>query len=659
MTGIFQSHWKRPTCENVTHDVNLMVMNSLTRSKEKFVTIHGDRWIKWYMCGPTVYAPSHLGHARTYVGFDIIRRILKFHFGFNVTLVMNITDLDDKIIQRANERGITCGQLSKLYESEFHEDMATLGVSPPDILTRVTDYIKEIIHYISTLVEKGVAYESNGSVYFSVLDFGKIDGMSYCKLTPEQCYNTELLNEGEGKSVQNFLNDKRSPRDFALWKQSKKGEPKWQSPWGEGRPGWHIECSVMASEIFKLLSRAKSVGNVACEVNCCMDIHSGGVDLKFPHHDNEMAQAEAYSGCKQWVNYFLHSGHLHIKGFKMSKSLKNFITIREALERNTPRQIRMCFLLHKYNAPMDYGDDTMVHAINIDRIFVEFFLNVKTVLRFSETLNEQRWNKMTGEMQISFESTRKAVDLALRDDFDTPTCIKILVDLVGTVNIYLKKCETEGLKPMATVVGNSARFVTHILHMFGLIPDSNDLEIGFPINGGVSRSKELNNEKILTPTIDAVVKFRSFVRKKALLMNNHDMLMACDRFRDNVLPPLGIRLEDKNPPVWKLINPIDYLEEQRLRKEEEKEKNESKLIKEEKKAKKDILNKIPPVEFMMNVLDAENNRLKYSKFDHDGLPTHTYDGKPLNKNQMKKARKEFQAQRKRYEKYNLDQGKQS
>lgn len=396
--------WYPPEPESVTHDVGLKVMNSLTREKDTFITMDGSRKLKWYMCGPTVYAPSHMGHARTYLGFDIIRRIMSSHFGYDVTLVMNITDLDDKIIERANEQSITCTELSRKFEMEFHEDMAQLGVSAPDILTRVTEYMPEIVEYIDKIIKKGLAYESNGSVYFHVEQFSLTPGMQYCKLAPEQVNNSALLAEGEGKLTQDFVSDKRSPRDFALWKRSKENEPKWDSPWGPGRPGWHIECSVMATDVFSKMND----GSLTESQAGCMDIHSGGVDLKFPHHDNEMAQAEAHAGCKQWVNYFIHAGHLHIDGFKMSKSLKNFITIRQALEINTARQIRMCFLLHKYNAPMDYGDNTMTHAVEREKVFSDFFLNVKATLRGISIATNQFWDERAQEMQKEIMRSKKS-----------------------------------------------------------------------------------------------------------------------------------------------------------------------------------------------------------------------------------------------------------
>jgi cysteinyl-tRNA synthetase len=314
-----------------------------------------------------------MGHARTYVSLDIIRRICKDFLGYNVILCQNVTDVDDKIIIRSSERKIPFRELAAKYEAEFNEDMALLGVQLPDVVTRVSEYIPEIVAYIDKLVKNGIAYESKGSVYFSVSEFQK-KGHTYGKLMPEQVGNAELVAEGEG-SLADANEDKRSPNDFALWKKTKDHkedgvvEPSWDSPWGPGRPGWHIECSAMSGSAFDEYGGGR------------IDVHAGGVDLKFPHHENEIAQSEGYQGCNQWVNYWLHTGHVNIKGAKMSKSLKNFTTIRDAALQYSPRQIRFCFLLHKYNEPMDYGDNTMTQAVNIERIFNEFFLNIKAVLR--------------------------------------------------------------------------------------------------------------------------------------------------------------------------------------------------------------------------------------------------------------------------------------
>lgn len=628
--GVQQPRWIRPTPALVSHDPQLQIMNSLTRQKESFISMTGDQSLTWYMCGPTVYAESHMGHARTYLGFDIIRRILENHFNYHVTLIMNITDIDDKIIDRSNERKIDHLELARHFEAEFHKDMQDLGVNPPTILTRVTEYMDEIVAYIQKIIDNGMAYESNGSVYFHVSAFEEAPNMHYCKLAPEQVGNAALLAEGEGKLTQDFVSDKKSPRDFALWKRSKEGEPKWDSPWGEGRPGWHIECSVMASDVLEKLAGSKS-----------MDIHSGGIDLKFPHHDNEMAQAEAHCGESQWVNYFVHAGHLHIKGLKMSKSLKNFITIQQALEINSARQIRMLFLLHKYNAPMDYGDNTMVHAIETEKKFVEFFHNVKACLRNHDMKGIQKWTPEAVTLQRTLGETMKSVDMALRDDFDTPKAMDSLVDLVKATNVYMDSSSPV----VGLLIRNVSSYITKIFKVFGLI--ENDV-IGF-VDGGSNGS---SREDVLSPVLDALLEFRSAVRDKARNNDTSGILGACDDFRDSKLPPLGIRLEDKTEgSIWKLADPEELLREMEYKDAEKKRKEEEKANKAAEAAAKDALNKLPPVEFMKQLTLEDNTTPMYSKFDDEGMPTHDNKGEELNKSQMKKAQKTFKAQQGKYDKW--------
>ncbi|XP_036355537.1 LOW QUALITY PROTEIN: cysteine--tRNA ligase, cytoplasmic-like [Octopus sinensis] len=388
--------------------------------------------LTWYGCGPTVYDSPHIGHARwviwlivrTYVSFDIIRRILQNYCGIKVTYCMNITDIDDKIIRRARQHHLlsqyeqtACSieevrkdialasrlvthcavplaeyldeqyghtvntlftSLPRKYEEEFFQKMDLLGVGHvsnvmrPDVVPRVTECVPQIVEYIQRIIAHGFAYGqgfigryvSAGSVYFDVPAFSLHH--SYARLVPESVTDLKSLAEGEGSLATS--GEKRSARDFALWKASKEGEPSWDSPWSkvvvrfsvEGRPGWHIECSVMATAVF----------------GAQMDIHSGGHDLKFPHHDNEMAQAEvsflfdgAYFNGGPWVRYFLHSGHLTINGCKMSKSLKNFITIDAALAETSPRRLRLLFLLHVWNQPFDYSPDALAEAATYDRQF--------------------------------------------------------------------------------------------------------------------------------------------------------------------------------------------------------------------------------------------------------------------------------------------------
>jgi cysteinyl-tRNA synthetase len=635
-----QPPWEKPSPANITHDTGLRMLNSLTRSTDKFMTQTGGQQVTWYMCGPTVYAPSHMGHARTYLGFDILRRILTDYFQYHVTLVMNVTDIDDKIIERAAEQGISSTELSRKFEQDFHDDMQALGVQPPTVVTRVTEYMTEIVAYIATIVEKGLAYESNGSVYFNVSAFEATPGMHYCKLEPEQILNAQLLAEGEGKLTQDFVNDKQSPRDFALWKKSKANEPEFESPWGPGRPGWHIECSAMATDVLEKLAGTKT-----------MDIHSGGIDLKFPHHDNEMAQAEAECGCKQWVNYFVHAGHLHIKGFKMSKSLKNFITIQEALENNSARQIRLLFLLHKYNAPMDYGDNTMSHSVITEKLFAEFFHNAKATLRQYGMKESQKWSAEAVQLQTTLAAGMTKVDDALKDDFDTPTALATLVDLVKATNTYMNGSDYQ---IVGLVVRNVAAYITRMFQTFGLI--FNDT-LGFVASGDDDAGTD-SREQTLQPVLDALMEFRSAVRDKARSKDIDAVLGLCDHFRDTLLPPLGIRLEDKKDgSVWKLADPAELIREMEQRELEIQRKAEEKQLKAVEDAAKEALNKKTPQEFMkeqLTTLEVEGKETiisMYTKFDDAGMPTHDSQGEPLNKNQGKKAAKAFQTQQKKYEKY--------
>lgn len=345
--------------------MKLRLKNSLTNGgcedNDEFVTSK-EKQVGWYICGPTVYDASHLGHARNYISFDIIRRVLEDFYGYNVFYVMNITDIDDKIIQRAIEnRDHTCDswdiqnaylELSRHFEREFFDDMSTLGNRPPTVVTRVSDYMDEIKQYIAKIIENGFAYVVDGNVYFDSTAFqeagfkmGKISGHDH----ENHSHHHDDMSSGS---------DKKRVEDFVLWKKAKQGEPRWESDWGDGRPGWHIECSAMASTLLG--------DNV--------DINCGGWDLRFPHHDNQLSQSEAYFGCKQWVNYFLHTGHLHIDGMKMSKSLKNFISIKSCLKIYRPIHIRLLFLYNLWYHPMQIdmvGDEDHRNVVIIDHVSID------------------------------------------------------------------------------------------------------------------------------------------------------------------------------------------------------------------------------------------------------------------------------------------------
>lgn len=312
--------------------MEIRVHNTMTGHKERLVPIEAGR-VGMYVCGPTVYDMSHVGHARVYVTFDVIARFLR-SMGNEVSYVRNFTDLDDKIIRRANEQGVAAVEISERYICEFRSDMEALGVRPADIEPKVTEHIDEIVRLIEKIIARGHAYPIQGDVYFAVRSF---DG--YGKLSKR---NLDQLESGARVDPGEL---KRDPLDFALWKAAKPGEPSWPSPWGQGRPGWHIECSAMS---------AKYLGDT-------FDIHAGGKDLVFPHHENEIAQSEAASG-KPFARYWLHNGFVQIDNEKMSKSLGNFFTIRDVLERHEAEALRYFLLGTHYRNPINFSDQALSDA---------------------------------------------------------------------------------------------------------------------------------------------------------------------------------------------------------------------------------------------------------------------------------------------------------
>ena len=375
--------------------------------------------------------------------------------------------------------------LAAYWEAEYFKDMARLNVERPTTLTRVSEYVPEIIDFVQKIIDAGFAYTDAGdgekqNVWFDTKKFdgskaesvadlvaseGQANGSakgsfahSYAKLAPWSKGNRELLEEGEGSlsSSATTVKGKRSAADFGLWKASKPGEPAWPSQWGPGRPGWHIECSVMASAV----------------LGQQIDIHSGGVDLMFPHHDNEIAQSEAYHGCRQWINYFLHTGHLHIEGLKMSKSLKNFISIDDALEKYSARQLRLAFLMQSWNAKMDFRESALQEVKNAESGFNNFFSMLKAHVSAAASRGpawsdgrhhykepESRLMQALGDAQVAFRK-------AMCDNFDTPTGISILLDLVSKANVYERSTKRSELE--ISVLEASATWIGSMLRMLGL-----------------------------------------------------------------------------------------------------------------------------------------------------------------------------------------------
>jgi len=377
-----------------------MVYNTLTKRKEPFHPLRPGE-VRIYVCGPTVYDYIHIGNARSFVAFDVVRRYLEYK-GFKVKFVSNITDVDDKTIRRAKELNITLQQLGELYTEAYFEDLKALRVKKADVNPRATQHIGEMIALIEKLIEKGYAYVVEGNVYYDVTKFPEYGKLSGVKV--------ESLIKGARVEVDP---NKRNPADFALWKSRKPGEPFWYSPWGPGRPGWHIECSVMSS----------------IYLGETFDIHAGGKDLIFPHHENEIAQSEAASG-KPLARYWLHNEWLTINGEKMSKSLGNFITVRDAVSKYGAQTLRMFLISAHYRSPIDFNERTIEQARrNLEKIRS----SIQAFRRLRELETQVEGEK---ELLAHVEDLRRRFEEAMDDDFNTPKALAAIFDFISELNEF-------------------------------------------------------------------------------------------------------------------------------------------------------------------------------------------------------------------------------
>ena len=391
----------------------LAVYNDLTRKKEPFEPIEKGK-VRFYVCGPTVYDFFHIGNARPFVLFDVFRRYLE-STGYKVIFVQNFTDIDDKMIRRANEMGISVPELAEKFIGEYFEDADSLGIKRATVNPRAMHEIDEIIRIVGTLIEKGHAYEKDGDVYFSVVSFPE-----YGKLSKQ---GIEELKSGARIEVDERKND---PLDFALWKASKPGEPFWESPWGKGRPGWHIECSAMST---------KYLGD-------SIDIHGGGSDLIFPHHENEIAQSECASGC-QFVKYWLHNAYIMIDKEKMSKSLGNFMTVRDIRKRFNPLVLRFFLLSAHYRSPINFSKEGLDQAQSA----LERINNCYADLKFAAA--NRRPCQKDNALSAAVEKASLGYTEAMEDDFNTAGALGCVFDVVRAVTVHLTEnegfCE-EGIK---------------------------------------------------------------------------------------------------------------------------------------------------------------------------------------------------------------------
>ena len=433
----------------------LQIYNTLTRRKETFTPIEAGK-VRMYVCGMTVYDYCHLGHARVMVAFDVVARYLR-HLGYEVTYVRNVTDIDDKIIQRANENGETISELTGRFIAAMHEDERALGVLPPDIEPHATQSIDDIIAMIRTLVDKGLAYiGGSGDVFYAVADFP-----GYGALSGKQI---EDLRAGERVDVDGA---KRDPLDFVLWKMAKPGEPSWESPWGPGRPGWHIECSAMST---------RCLGHH-------FDIHGGGMDLQFPHHENEIAQSEGATG-ETFVNVWMHNGFVRVNEEKMSKSLGNFFTVREILGRYRPEVVRFFILNSHYRSPLNYCDENLDEALAaLTRLY--------TALRGLD-MTAATTTSMPSSVMMALEQRFQA---AMDDDFNTAEAIAVLFECAREVNRL--KSEQADLAP---VVAGQLKAMAGVLGLLQTEPEE-FLKAGS--GGAGSTLDDLAIEALIQQRLDA------------------------------------------------------------------------------------------------------------------------------------------------------------
>ena len=466
----------------------MKIYNTLTRQKETFIPLEENK-IKMYVCGPTVYNFFHIGNARPFMIFDAFRNYMEYR-GYEVTYVQNFTDVDDKIIKRANEEGISPIEVAEKYIAEYFKDADALGIKRATVHPRVTENIENIITFIEDLISKGFAYELNGDVYFNSQAYKE-----YGKLSKQ---NLEELNLGARIDVND---EKKHPIDFALWKAKKEGEIGWQSPWGEGRPGWHIECSVMS---------ARYLGDT-------IDIHAGGQDLIFPHHENEIAQSEARSG-KQFARYWMHNGYINVDNQKMSKSLGNFFTVRDILSEFSGQVIRFFLLSAHYRNPVNFSKELILQA----KAGMERLANSKERLVFTISHAKGQMNESELELVSALENHRDRFIEAMDDDINTADAISIIFELARFSNTNVTENSSLEWAEKNLSLFNGLTGVLNIIKAEDT--DSNDNE---------------QIEKLIKDRVEA---------KK-----NKDFALA-DAIRDE-LKSMGIEIEDtRQGTKWKKIN---------------------------------------------------------------------------------------------------------
>ncbi len=476
----------------------IKVYNTLTKKKEEFVPLHpGKAYI--YVCGVTPYNHPHIGNARPFVTWDVIRRFLE-HEGYDVLHVQNFTDVDDKIINAANKEGVQWSDICGRYIDAYFEAMDKLNVRRAHVYPRVSEHMQEIINVVQTLIDKGYAYELDGDVYYSVEKFDRYGELSGRKL--------EDMMAGARVDV----NDKKhNPFDFALWKAAKPGEPYWKSPWGNGRPGWHIECSAMS---MKYLGES-------------FDFHGGGSDLIFPHHENEIAQSEGCTGVHPFVRYWLHNGFITVNEEKMSKSLGNFFTVADILEHFEPETLRFFILSTHYRSPLDFSDERLKEA----QRSLARLKNAQDNLKELAQMISGGATESSQPLYAKLENLRDGFMEAMRDDFNTALAISFMFELAKEVNIYHQHIVSSGEKPDGKLVENMQKLFAEFCGIIGVLEN----------NAQPAAEQDASLEDKLIETVVSL-------RQEARAAKNY---AQADALR-NALTELGIVLEDTPQGVrWK------------------------------------------------------------------------------------------------------------
>lgn len=624
---------------------SIYLFDSLTEQIQPLPLKGEGKGLAWYTCGPTTYAPAHLGHARTYVWIDILRRVIEAQCGPAIPplFVMNITDVDDKILVAANQQNVSPIVLARRFEEEFWQDLDALNCLRPHVVTRVTDYVEShIVPFIERLVDQGMAYNAEDGVYFHVKAYNERLGSvtKYGKLAPAAVAEDFEITVRDDITINNSnmmspKKQKKDPRDFVLWKSKKPEETlAWPSPWGLGRPGWHIECSAMIEAIQAQFRQTHQ-----------FIVHAGGIDLKFPHHTNEIAQSEAYRQAGDWIPHWVHTGHLHIDGMKMSKSLKNFITIQDFLaDYTTDSPLESpsddfrfwCMgLSGSYRGPATFSKDGMETSRKHRHQVLRFLVEAQTWMDGQQNASKV-WVDGDHQFFNQCQESRKLALEALHTDMNSAEFIRQCLLLVRLGNDYIAQRRQDGpTEPIRIALS----ILRDLLALVGFTDTTVKAGIHDEHYRTSSSNQVVGGEKAL---MQAMVQFRSEIRQTALVdakagvatENMKRILNICDDVRDNQLPKLGIQLLDGkvegDDDSWTICLPKS-------------DKHDKTMHESTPRTTSLALADIPLQDlFRMGQYEGQ-----FSAYDQEGIPTHNADGSEVSKRALHKLLKKREAHKAR------------